>query len=181
MNELSFSPHQATAPPTALTRLGVLLVLTAALLLGSQPVRAGSTDPVLALGSATMEAEAGAGALLGLTGIWHFDDILQVQFPLTVVVHQGSQFVAIPVNGAASAGTFPGLSDGLAASEIPALESAGTPVTASVLRIDTSSMAVAVPDTFSAGLVDVVVYVELPDEGGFVSNRASAAFAGAGS
>ncbi|MFT4569288.1 MAG: hypothetical protein ACI8TX_000500 [Hyphomicrobiaceae bacterium] len=181
MNQHNFAARMVQALLGSLGCLTARLALVVAVLLGGHLAEAGSTDPVLALGSARIEAHAGSGALLDLTGIWHFDDILQVDFPLTVVAYQGSKFVVVPVLGGATTGTFAGLSDGLAPSEIAALESAGSPTAANLLRIDAGAMAVALPSVFSPGFVEVVVYVELPSEGGFVSNRARAVLTGAGS
>jgi hypothetical protein len=171
------SGPQAPGGPRPVAGLRSLLLACALALATAAPAPAGSTDPVLALGSASMEA-GGAGALLELNGIWHFDDILQVDFPLTVVAYRDDDYVAVPVNGAAFAGSFAGLSDGLAAGEIAALEASGGAAAASVLRLDTATMSVALPAVFSPGFIDVVVYVELPGEGGFVSNRARALLGG---
>lgn len=139
---------------------------------------AGSTDPVLVIG----EAVAGGGSpsrIVELLGAWGFDDILQISYPLNIVVSQGTSFVRYPVGGAAVAGTFAGLSDGLAAGEIAALQSAGSPAAnASILRLNTHEMSLALPATFGAGDVDVVMYVTIPGEGTFLSNSAAAVGAG---
>lgn len=165
------------------TRLrSVSIVIAAAFWLAaaaSPPAaKAGSTDPVLVIG----EAVAGGGSpsrVIDLLGAWGFDDILQISYPLNIVVSQGTSFVRYPVGGAAVAGTFAGLSDGLAAGEIPALQSAGSPAAdASILRLNTHEMSLALPATFAAGDVDVVMYVTIPGEGTFLSNSAAAVGAG---
>lgn len=151
--------------------------LTGALALGvamSGPARAGSTDPVLVIGQAT----AGGGSptrILDLLGSWGFDDVMQIEYPLTVVVSQGSTFVRYTVGEAAVSGTFAGLSDGLALGEIPALEATGaTAPTASITRLSTHEMTLALPATFAAGSVNVVIYVKPPGEGTtYLSNAAT--------
>ena len=147
-------------------------------LAGPAPSIAGSTDPVLVIG----EARAGGGSpsrVVELLGAWGFDDILQVTYPLQVVVSQGTAFVRYPVGDAPVAGTFAGLADGLTAGELTAFQAAGSLATgASILRLNTHEMTLALPDTFDPGPVDVVLYVTLPGEGTFLSNTAEAVGAG---
>lgn len=141
------------------------------------PARAGSTDPVLVIGQAT--ASGSPARIVDLLGAWGFDDLLQVTYPLNVVVVQGSSFVRFPVGDAAVAGTFAGLSDGLSIAEIPALEAAGSPsAQASIVRLATHEMSLALPDSFSPGDVDIVLYTSIPGEGVFLSNTATAPGAG---
>lgn len=139
---------------------------------------AGSTDPVLVIGHAT--ASGGSPArVLDLLGSWGFEDVMQIDYPLNIVVRQGSTFVRYPVGGTPVSGTFAGLADGLSAAEIPALEAAGsTASSASIARLALHEMTLALPPVFAAGDVEVLVYVELPVEGTFLSNTATSVGAG---
>lgn len=140
--------------------------------------RAGSTDPVLVIGQAT--ASGGSPArVIDLLGAWGFDDVLQIDFPLNIVVSQGTSFVRYPVGDIPVAGTFAGLSNGLAESEIAALEAAGTPTAdALILRLSLHEMSLALPAAFASGSVNVVLYTTVPGHGTFLSNTAEAAGSG---
>jgi hypothetical protein len=142
------------------------------------PASAGSTDPVLVIGQAT--ASGGSPTrVIDLLGAWGFDDVLQIDYPLNIVVSQGTSFVRYPVGDVPVAGTFAGLADGLTIGEISALESAGSPAgDALILRLALHEMSIALPDSFAAGTVEVVLYTSLPGEGTFLSNSAQAIGAG---
>lgn len=144
----------------------------AALLLGrGDSARAGSYDPVLVIGEA-LSSGVGAPTFLTLAGTWSFDDILQVDFPLNIVVHQGPVYVRYAVGGATPvSGSFDGLGDGLSASEIPNLEGSGAAdPQASLVRLTSHQMSLALPPIFSPGPVAVVLYVHLNREGTLLSN-----------
>jgi hypothetical protein len=166
--------------PTFLAPLAGALTLTASLTAAltaasPDPASAGSTDPVLVIGQAT--ASGGSPTrILDLIGSWGFDDVMQIEYPLTVVVHQGATFVRYTVGEAPVSGTFAGLADGLAEGEVPALEATGSPVaTASIARLAMHEMTLALPATFAAGSVSVVLYVTPPGEGTtYLSNTATA-------
>lgn len=136
--------------------------------------QAGSTDPVLVIGQAT--ASGGSPSrIVDLLGSWGFEDLMQIDYPLNVVVSQGTSFVRYSVGDAAVAGTFAGLDNGLTIAEIPSLEAAGAPTSAaSIARLALHEMTLTLPDTFAAGSVNVVLYVSLPGEGTFLSNTALA-------
>lgn len=157
------------------TRLRTGVAVAAALALFSAPgARAGSTDPVLVIGQATCGGGSPA-RLVDLLGSWGFDDVLQIDYPLTVVVYQGSTFVRLRTGQPAVAGSFAGLSDGLAAGEVAALEGAGSPTaSASIVRFASHEMTLALPPVFAAGDLEVILYVSLPGEGLFLSNAAIA-------
>lgn len=156
----------------------VIVVATIVFAFGSGAARAGSTDPVLVIGEAT--ASGGSPLrLVDLLGSWGFDDVMQIDYPLNVVVSQGTSFVRYPVGDVAVAGTFAGLSDGLVAGEIAALESAGSPTSdAQIVRLARHEMTLALPATFSSGDVSIVLYTTLPNEGTFLSNTAQVSGAG---
>lgn len=133
---------------------------------------AGSTDPVLVIGQATTSGGSPA-RVLDLLGAWGFEDVMQIDYPLNIVVSQGTSFVRYPVGDVPVTGTFAGLADGLSIGEIGALESTGSLTTeAFIVRLGLHEMTIALPDTFGAGSVDVVLYTTLPGEGTFLSNAA---------
>lgn len=139
------------------------------------PVLAGSTDPVLVIGQATATGNP-AAELVELTGAWGFDDILQLDFPLGIVVRQGAVFALFSPAQTAKSGTFAALADGLAAGEIAGLEaSASSDAGAALLRLGAHEMTLQLPPVFAAGDVSVVLYVVLPAEGTFLSNEVTAA------
>ncbi len=155
-----------------------MIVLATAIGAGPELARAGSTDPVLGVGAAVATA-AGASAVLEVSGVWAFDDILQVVFPLNVVVSQGSTFARFPVGAAAESGTLAELTDGLAISEITLLEGSGAvDPDASLVRIEHHSMVLALPPIFTDGSLRVVLYVDLPFEDTFISNEVTASLSG---
>ncbi|MFQ5352506.1 MAG: hypothetical protein ACE5D3_05465, partial [Candidatus Binatia bacterium] len=100
-------------------------------------ILAGSTDPVLAIGQIRARP-AGAGSVVEVFGTWEFDNLVQVDFPLNVVVSQGANFVRLPAGGlAAESGSFAGLLDGLDPAELVDLENAGLPESgAELLRVE---------------------------------------------
>lgn len=156
-------------------RTGAAMLLAVA---AATAAHAGSTDPVLVIGQATTSGGTPA-RLLDLLGAWGFDDVVQIDYPLSVVVSQGSSFVRYPVGDVPVSGTFAGLADGLAPSEVASLESTGSPAPdASIVHLDLHEMTLGLPPTFTAGPVDVVLYTTLPGEGTFVSNTVEAVESG---
>jgi hypothetical protein len=149
----------------AMTIIAVAWTIATAL-----PAWAGSTDPVLVIGQAV--ANGGSPSrVVDLLGSWGFDDVLQIDYPLNIVVSQGTSFVRYPVGDMPVAGTFAGLADGLATGEIAALEATGSPTTdALILRLALHEITLALPATFAPGTVDVILYTSLPGEGTFLSN-----------
>ena len=142
---------------------------------------AGSTDPTLAIGQLIARPIAGA-AVVEVLGTFGFDDVVQVDYPLTLVVYRGTSFARFPVGAPATAGTFAGLADGLAVSEIAALEAAGSAEpTAEIVTLEPNRMLVSLPLALSsAGALTAVLYVEVAGEGGFVSNAPTATLTGGG-
>lgn len=163
---------------TNLRNLTSTAVVIAFAIFTALPATAGSTDPVLVIGQAT--ASGGSPSrVIDLLGAWGFDDVLQIDYPLNIVVSQGTSFVRYPVGDVPVTGTFAGLADGLTTGEIAALESAGSPAPdALILRFALHEMTIALPDSFAAGTVEVVLYTSLPGEGTFLSNSAQATGAG---
>lgn len=156
------------------TQPASLVTMVALLLATASSLHAGSTDPVLVIGQAT--ASGGSPTrIVDLLGSWGFDDTLQIDYPLHIVVSQGSSFVRYPLGSPAKTGTFADLADGLTLGEIAALESAGTVTSeASIVHLSLHEMTLTLPATFEPGSVNVVLYVSLPGEGTFLSNTAQA-------
>jgi hypothetical protein len=165
--------HRPTLP--TLIAIGAVLCL-----LASIRALAGSTDPTLAIGQLRARP-AGQTALLELTGIFGFDDVLQMDFPVTVVAWQGDTFVRFRPGAAAQSGSFAQLSDGLQISEIAALESAGTDnPDAEILSLEPNKLLMAMPPIVFDGTIHAVLYVSVPGEGTFVSNALSTTLVGVG-
>lgn len=146
-------------------------------------LHAGATDPTLAIGQVRAQP-AGSAALVEVTGMFGFDDVVQVTYPLSLVLHHDSSFVRYPIGSTAESGTLAQLGDGLAISEIAALESAGSPeASAEIVRIEPSRIVVSVPASLAnAGTLTALLYVVLPGEGSFISNSVTVAIvAGGGS
>ena len=150
----------------------VLLLLFAL----SKPAAAGSTDPTLAIGQLTARPVGGA-AVVEILGEFGFDDVLQVDYPLTLVVYRGTSFARYPIGAATVAGTFTGLADGLAVSEIAALEATGAAAPgAEIVSLEPNRIVASLPvELAGAGTITAVLYVEVPGEGGFVSNAPNVA------
>ena len=56
-----------------------------ALVASSSFASAGSTDPEVAIGEVIVH-QRGGGTSVAIKGTWAFDDVLQVEFPLTLVL-----------------------------------------------------------------------------------------------
>jgi len=135
---------------------------------------AGTTGPVLALGEVKASRVA-PGAILDIIGLYGFDDLIQVNYPVTVLAYQGTRFVRFVPGQAAVSGDFEGLADGLSAGEISFLESRGEPdPDARILRLEPGRIVVSLPSSIVDGVVDVVLYLQLPSEGTVISNVLSA-------
>jgi hypothetical protein len=140
------------------------------LLAGSASVRAGSTDPTLAIGE-VVARPAGPAAIAEVTGLFGFDDVVQVDFPVTVVAYSGTTFMSYTVGTQARTGSFAGLSNGLTVSEVADMEAAGTPSNAvEILRLDPNRITLSLPPELAAGPVSFVLHVTVAGEGTFLSN-----------
>jgi hypothetical protein len=142
---------------------------------------AGSTDPTLAIGQ-LVARPVGGGALVEVLGEFGFDDVVQVDYPLTLVVYRGTSFARYPAGAPAVVGTFAGLGDGLAVSEIATLESAGSTASAvEIVSLEPNRIVASLPAALSsAGSITAVLYVEVAGEGGFVSNAPTVALTSGG-
>ncbi|MFQ5514977.1 MAG: hypothetical protein ACE5FG_11125 [Myxococcota bacterium] len=168
--------------PSSAVRFRRLAVAVALLVMALTPPgpRAASTDPTLAIGQ-VVALRTDAGTLVEIHGILGFDDLLQVSFPLNLVLHQSGEFVRYPIGGAPQSGSFAGLLDGLETGEIVTLEALGSPEPAAqILRLQPRSLTVLLPASFSVGPLSAVLYVEVSGEGSFLSNAVTVDLSGAG-
>jgi len=139
--------------------------------LAAAPVGAGFTSPTLVLTSAVATL-APAGRSLAVTGEFDFPNAVQVGYPLSLVVFQGTQFVRYPAAGAPVAGTSALLADGvLAEGDVPAVAAAGAPASAPVrvISITVSGVRVVLPAAFAPGNATAVLIATIP-EGAVLSN-----------
>jgi hypothetical protein len=158
--------------------------LAAALAFGGlrpTPLRAGATDPTLAIGQVRAQP-AGSAALVEVMGMFGFDDVVQVTYPLSLVLHHDASFVRYPIGSTTESGTLAQLADGLATSEIAALESVGAPEpSAEIVRLEPGRLVVSLPPSLaSAGTITAQLYVAIPGEGTFVSNAVTVAVVAGG-
>ncbi len=145
----------------------------ASLLVGPAGARAGSFEPVLAIGQ-VVARHAGQSALVEVTGNFGFDDALQIEFPLNLVVYQGKEFVRYPLGGEPISGTFVPLSSGLQARQIPHLEAKGEfESEAEIIRLEPNRITVSLPPKFEDGSITAILYVVGPTQGAFLSNPVS--------
>jgi hypothetical protein len=147
------------------------LTLTLALALCAGHAHAGFTSPTLVLTSAVGNV-APAGRSLAVGGEFDFPNVVQVGYPLSLVVFQGSHFVRYPAAGTPVAGTSALLADGaLAESEVAAFVASGTPVAppVRVVSITAGGLRVVLPAAFAAGSATVVLVATIP-EGAVLSN-----------
>ena len=144
------------------------------------PCRAGSTDPELAVGEVTA-IPAGDTAVLQVSGTWAFDDILQVDFPLNLVVSQGTTFVRYQVGQPARSGNLPGLADGFQVGEIGALEAQGVEDPgARFVLLSAHRIVVVLPPSISDGPLTVTGYVVVPGADAVLSNSVTTTLSGVG-
>ncbi|TMA37749.1 MAG: hypothetical protein E6J75_15130 [Deltaproteobacteria bacterium] len=128
-------------------------------------LRASGTSPALVLSAAAGAAVDGQRSAT-LDGSFDFANALQVAYPLSLVVFQGSRFVRYRLPGAAVAGDSPELADGqLSANELDALGQEGSAAAAGVrvVTLVTDRIRVALPAAFTAGPTTAILYAILPD------------------
>lgn len=147
------------------------LVLLVGALAPAESPRASGSAPTLALTAGdAFVAESGARAVVAI-GSFNFDDRLQFGFPVGLIVAQGDRFARYDVSGEIVSATSSLVTDGIAATEIPALlaiaATAGPP--AALVQIRPDRLTVALPPEFSAGAATIVLYASKDSES-FVSN-----------
>ncbi len=154
-------------------RAGLGIAVMAGLLIGPGEARAGSFEPILAIGQ-VVARHAGESALVEVTGNFGFDDVLQIDFPVNLIVYQGKEFVRYPLGGEPSSGTFIPLQSGLAARQIPHLEANSEfEAEAEIVRLEPNRLLVSLPPKFEDGSITAVLYIVDPTLGPFLSNAVS--------
>ena len=138
-----------------------LLVLGA-----SAPVATGTgTDPTLALSAVVVEVGTTTRAVR-LTGEFPADDLVQLAWPLQVLIHEagGPRYVRYDLSDAAFSGLAPGLADGLDSTEAMVLLVEGAPSPdARVLFLGAGRIELLLPASFPSG--GAVVQMFVLDEG----------------
>ncbi len=146
----------------------------ASLLIGPVEARGGSFGPTLAIGQVVAQY-AGASALVEVTGNFGFDDVLQVDLPVNLIVYQGKEFVRYTLGGEPSSGAFIPLQGGLVARQIPHLEANSEfEAEAEIVRLEPKRLLVSLPPKFEDGSITAILYVVDPTLGPFLSNSVSA-------
>ncbi len=154
-------------------RSGLSIATMASLLIGPVEARAGSFEPILAIGQ-VVARHAGESALVEVTGSFGFDDALQIDFPVNLIVYQGKEFVRYPLGGEPSSGTFIPLQNGLQARQISRLEAKGElEAEAEIVRLEPNRITVSLPPRFEDGSITAILYVVGPTQGAFLSNPVS--------
>jgi len=155
-----------------------MTAVLATLYIGMGAVRAGSFGPTLAIGQ-VVARPAGVGAMVEITGILGFDDLMQVNLPLSLLIYQDDRFVRYPIGGVPQSGTFRPIRSGLLSRKIERLEAAGQDEPqAGIIRLEPSRLVAELPPSIGNGTVTAVLYVVLPDLGYFQSNEVSTTLEG---
>jgi hypothetical protein len=142
---------------------------------------AGSCLYPLALGD-VVARPAIDGGVLELTGVWEYENLLQVRYglDLSIVVFQPDGFfVRYKVGGNATTGIAPNLSTTPSATDISFIEGSGTGVTeAEILTFEPNFMRLSLPPTVVEGSVFVFAYLTLNFDvpGSLISNTVGTRF-----
>ena len=144
------------------------------------PARAGSTGPVAVIGQ-VRAMPAGDRSMVEVTGMVGFDDVLQINYPLGLVVFQGTHFVHFVLGSEPRSGELAALADGLQISDLGALIAAGSPEPAAeVVKLEPNRVLLALPPSIVDGVVRTVLYLSLPGEDTILSNTVSTGLLGVG-
>jgi hypothetical protein len=128
------------------------------------------TDPTLALTGAGFAGGA-IHRVVRVDGSFQAQDLVQLAYPLQVLVHAGASYVRYDLSAGAFTGTAAELADGLQAGEAPGLLTKGTAAAdAQVLFLGLGRLEVSLPATFPAGPAAVQMFVI--DEGETVLSNA---------
>jgi len=123
------------------------------------PALATPTDPTLVL-TAAASAAGGAGRVLRVDGSFHAQDLVQLAYPLQVLVRAGTLYVRFDLSDGAVIGSAPQLADGLQADEAEALLDEGAPAPdARVLFLGLGRLELALPASFPAGPAEAQLFV----------------------
>jgi hypothetical protein len=146
-----------------------LAVLT--VLASTRLVQAGATTPTLVLASGTATVSSSGVRVVRFEAAYDYSNAVQADYDLEVIVFQNQTFARYPVSGPVRVGSTPAVADGLAATDLPALDAAGSPAPSSVrvVALGPAEITVALPDTFSAAAATAAL-VATVDEGTVLSN-----------
>lgn len=138
-------------------------MLAACLAAAAVPARATPTDPTLALTAATCVTGT-ALRVLRVDGSFHAQDLVQIAYPLQLLVHVGASYVRFDLVSGTRTGLAPALADGLSADEAVALLGAGSPAPdGRILFLGAGRLEVALPESFPSGAAEAQLFVV--DEG----------------
>ena len=150
--------------------MGCRVLLAVVLILAtSRLLQAGATTPTLALSSATASVVEPGNRLVRFEAAYDYSNAVQADYDLELIVFQGKQFARYPVSGPVRVGSSAALADGLAASDLPALDAASTPAPADVRVVEIGPTAITVRVPLFAGGATAVL-VATVDEGIVLSN-----------
>jgi len=150
------------------------LLLGLLLLFAPATARAAGSSPLLTIAAADAFASSSGAVSVDVQGSFNFEDVVQGIFPAGMVVFQGTSFARFDQAGNVVSGSAALLSNGLDATEVPALLSLGSPASppAALTRLRADRVTVVLPPGFSAGAASVVLYAVYEDQG-FASNALS--------
>lgn len=149
----------------------MFLVVALAIVAAGREAGAGFTSPTLVLSAARGDAGPSGRAAV-FEGSFDFPNAVQVGYPLSLVVFQGTTFVRYPAAGTPVTGTSTALADGaLGDAELVAFNAEGAPVAPGVrvVTMTPSAIRVTLPATFGSGPVTGVLFTILSD-GNVLSN-----------
>lgn len=128
------------------------------------------TDPTLVL-TAAAGATGAVHRVVRIDGSFHAQDLVQLSYPLQVLVRSGTQYVRYDLSAGAVSGVAPELADGLQADEAEGLLGQGAPAAgARILFLGLGRIEVALPASFPAGPGEAQLFVI--DEGTVVLSNA---------
>lgn len=117
------------------------------------------TDPTLVL-TAAAGATGALHRVVRIDGSFHAQDLVQLSYPLQVLVRIGTQYVRYDLSAGAVSGTAAELADGLQADEAAGLLGKGAPAPgARILFLGLGRIEVALPASFPAGAGEAQLFV----------------------
>ncbi|MBW2290735.1 MAG: hypothetical protein JRG94_00335 [Deltaproteobacteria bacterium] len=164
-------PNSRTAEIAGLTSMGkrlkrVIWLSCALTLTVLGPGWAGPTDPTLVLSNGL--AVSGSSRLVRLHGVFPGDDLVQVAYPLQLLVRSlvdGTSYVRYELATEVLVGTDPALADGLDPADVPGLLAAGVPSPdGAVVFLSSDQIDVLLPASFPVGGAEAQLFVLEPGE-----------------
>lgn len=140
-------------------RTGPALAFVAIAGLFALPSMGTPTEPVLALSRVT-SAVGASSRMVRIEGIFPGDDLVQIAYPLQILIRIGEQYVRYDVVQGAVGGSAPELADGLGSGEVAGLLGAGAPeANARVLFLGPDTIDVLLPAGFPSGAAEAQLFV----------------------